>query len=83
MKWINIDKDLPVIPNNCWRTEEPILLKNSKGDVMLSYFERIEDKKDGRYFGCDFLPKFVCEDKLSNYFGMVITDAVEWMHLPK
>lgn len=83
MNWIKIEKELPVIPNSCWRTEDPILIKMENNDVTLAYYERVEDKKDGRYFGGSFSPKFVCEDKRSNYFGMVITDVVGWMHLPK
>ena len=83
MEWIKIEKDLPVILNDYWRTKEPILLKNSKGNVIFCYFERVEDRTDGRYFGCDFSPKFICGDKNSEYFNMIITDAVEWMYLPK
>ena len=83
MEWISVEKRLPLIPSNCWRTKKPILLKNSKGDVMLCYFERVEDRLDGRYFGSKFSPKFICEDKLSDYCGMVIKDPIEWMQLPK
>lgn len=83
MKWIKIEEDLPTINSDCWRTEKPILLKNSKGDIMLTYFERVEDKQDGRHFGLGFTPKFVCEDRLSGYFGFIINDPIEWMYLPK
>jgi hypothetical protein len=81
MEWLKTTEKLPIIQENYWRSFNPVLAKTSKGVIFFAYFERIEDKEDGRYWGGDFAPKFVCEDKRSDFFSMIITDVVEWCEL--
>lgn len=83
MNWIKVRNELPKILKGRWRTDKPVLAKNAQGEVIFSYFEKITEKDRQRYVGIEYTPKFVCEDRLSDFFNDVLEDIVEWSYLPE
>lgn len=85
MGWININNELPKINENCWRTDEPIIVKLADGRRTIAYYEKIEDSAaDGnRYISTNYSAKFVCADRYADNHKEILANVVEWMRLPE